>query len=121
MNGKLAALFAPVIQAALLATHPVGSIHIRVDEINPSQLFGGVWERYAQGRVMIGADGAHPLGAVGGEETHTLTTAEMPTHNHYIWGSSTTPGNNLAGGIMITSQNLYDYGCLLYTSPSPRD
>jgi microcystin-dependent protein len=34
-------------------------------------------------RVLIGAAGTgYALGAVGGEEEHTLTVAEMPAHNH---------------------------------------
>lgn len=33
-------------------------------------------------RVAIGANGAYPVGAVGGEIEHTLTVAEMPTHAH---------------------------------------
>ena len=102
MNGKLAALFAPVIQAALLAAHPVGSIHIRVDGIDPSTLFGGTWKRYAQGRVMIGTDTAHPLGVMGGEEMHTLTVAEMPSHSHSyertpLWYSEQTGRTDVLG------------------------
>ena len=37
-----------------------------------------------QGRVPVGRNGVTfaTLGATGGEETHTLTTAEMPNHTH---------------------------------------
>lgn len=42
-----------------------------------------------RGRTAIGAGTgtatdatAHTLGSIGGEETHTLTIAEMPSHNH---------------------------------------
>jgi microcystin-dependent protein len=40
-----------------------------------------------RGRTIVGAGGGpnltnRPLGGVGGEETHTLNTNEMPSHNH---------------------------------------
>ena len=37
-----------------------------------------------QGRVPIGVSNTHTLGSTGGEETHTLTIAEMPSHNHSV-------------------------------------
>ncbi|MBD2060522.1 tail fiber protein [Oculatella sp. FACHB-28] len=42
------------------------------------------------GRVPIGGGGSYGLGATGGSETHTLTTAEMPAHSHT--GSTNTAG-----------------------------
>ncbi len=61
--------------------------------------------------------GAYPLGATGGEESHTLTIGEMPAHQHVPFGSTgsaTTispvgnlladPGNNAyaAPGTLVT-------------------
>ena len=34
--------------------YPVGSIFISVNSTNPSELFGGEWEPYAQGRAIFG-------------------------------------------------------------------
>lgn len=31
---------------------------------------------------MLGADDNHPVGSLGGEEVHTLTEVEMPSHKH---------------------------------------
>ena len=33
-------------------------------------------------RFVLGAGGSRAVGATGGEETHKLTTAEMPSHKH---------------------------------------
>lgn len=32
--------------------------------------------------MLVGAGGSYAVGATGGEATHTLTVAEMPSHSH---------------------------------------
>ena len=41
-----------------------------------------------RGRFLMGTSATHPKGQTGGEETHTLTTAEMPFHRHKVIGQS---------------------------------
>jgi microcystin-dependent protein len=66
--------------------YPVGSIYMSISATNPGSLFGGSWERYAVGRVIVGVsegegEFAGP-GYAGGEKYHTLTVNEMPSHSH---------------------------------------
>jgi hypothetical protein len=68
--------------------YPVGSIYMSTSAANPGSLFGGSWERYAVGRVIVGVsegegEFAGP-GYAGGEKYHTLTVNEMPSHNHRL-------------------------------------
>ena len=44
-----------------------------------------------RGRVPIHVGSGHTLGERGGEQAHTLSIAEMPTHTHLVNGSSTRP------------------------------
>lgn len=61
--------------------YPVGSIYMSVSNINPNLLFGiGEWEAI-EDRFLLGA-GNHTAGETGGEETHTLTIDELPSHSH---------------------------------------
>jgi microcystin-dependent protein len=46
-----------------------------------------------QGRVPIHVGSAHTLGEQGGEQAHTLSIAEIPTHTHTLMGSTSTAGN----------------------------
>lgn len=45
--------------------------------------WGGIsdWEQVGN-RFLLGADENHPAGSLGGEEVHTLTEDEMPSHKH---------------------------------------
>ena len=69
-----------------LKTYPVGSIDISTSSANPSTIYGGTWERYGQGKTLVGLNESETefstVNKIGGEKTHTLTVNEMPSHNH---------------------------------------
>lgn len=66
----------------MLLAHPVGSYYWSSEATDPAELFGGTWEAVTD--KFIYASGTHAVGDTGGEETHTLTVAEMPSHNHVV-------------------------------------
>src|SRR5205085_663269 len=43
-----------------------------------------------RGRVPIHMGAGHTLGERGGEQAHTITTAELPVHSHVLNGASNT-------------------------------
>src|ERR1700743_2912016 len=53
-----------------------------------------------QGRTPIHMGSGHTLGEVGGEQAHTLSIAEIPTHVHTA-NASSTPANTNTPGIAI--------------------
>lgn len=61
--------------------YPIGSIYMNVNSTNPGTLFGGTWEQI-QGKFLLGMSSSYPAGSQGGEASHTLTTEEMPSHEH---------------------------------------
>lgn len=75
--------------------HPVGSIFQSTDSTSPAELFGGTWEQ-VKDVFLLAAGDSHAAGSTGGEETHTLTKAELPDHAHTLkyTGQSVTEGVN---------------------------
>lgn len=73
-----------------------------------------------RGRVPIHVGNSHTLGARGGEQSHTLSIAELPTHAHALKGSNTPAETNVAtGGYLAISNNVYaPPGNLVAMSPS---
>lgn len=69
--------------------YPVGSIYMSVASASPATLFGGTWEQLKD-RFLLGAGDSYTAGDTGGSASHTLTTDEMPSHNHTFTGSAVT-------------------------------
>ena len=62
-----------LVRKVLDRIQPVGSLYFSTNTTSPASLFGGTWERYAQGRVMVSAsdtDTDFTVGKTGGEKTH---------------------------------------------------
>lgn len=66
--------------------HPVGSIYMSAVATNPGTLFGGTWVAWGSGRVPVGVNTSetefNSVEKTGGAKTHTLTTAQIPSHTH---------------------------------------
>ena len=77
------------MKSSMLTMYPVGAIYLSTSSTNPSNFIGGTWVAYGQGRTLVGvgsSDKAFTINETGGEPTHKLTIAEMPSHTHSIYG-----------------------------------
>jgi len=84
-----------------IATYPIGTIVENVDpDYSPAKEYGGTWERFGQGKVLVGFDendaDFNEVLKTGGEKTHTLSESEMPRHSH-AQRVLNTYGSNLYG------------------------
>ncbi len=84
-----------IISGLLDWFYPIGTIYHTTSTdldttVKMNAHFGGTWEAYGSGRVLVGKASSGTFSTVGatmGEETHTLTVDEMPSHRHLqIWG-----------------------------------
>ena len=85
-----------VLNSVLPIFYPVGCYFETSDgTFNPNVEWGGTWVLETEGQVHVSAGNNYTVsGALsntsdGGEETHELTTQEMPAHTH---GSKTLTG-----------------------------
>lgn len=71
-----------------VAFYPVGAIYMSVDSTNPSEIFGGTWEEFGKGRVLVGVDTSqnefNEVEKTGGTKTHKLSINEIPKHQHNL-------------------------------------
>lgn len=96
-------------QAIVDMIYPVGSIYMSTVKITPAAVFGGEWEQI-RGKFLLAEGDTHVAGSTGGEETHALTNAELPAHNHNtsigiksLYVDRDAAPDILAGGLLTTS------------------
>ena len=61
--------------------YPVGSVYMTFTNDNPANIFGGTWQK-VEGKFLLGSSESYAVDSTGGEKTHVLTAAELPSHTH---------------------------------------
>ena len=83
--------------------YPVGAIYLSTVNTSPATLFGGSWTQIKDTFLLTAGD-TYTAGNTGGEATHTLSEAELPsisgslTFRRWDWGSGTSSWSNLTTG-----------------------
>jgi hypothetical protein len=85
-----------ILDTIYSVAYPVGTIYKTTNpDFNTAEKlteqFGfGTWESYGAGRVTVGFSFSETefdtVGKTGGEKTHTVTEAELPSHGHNRMG-----------------------------------
>lgn len=81
--------------------YAVGDIFITTRSGNPAALLGyGTWQEINERFLFASSENYPVVGAVGGEEVHTLTVNELPSHTHRLGlqndGGTQTGGSKLS-------------------------
>lgn len=89
------------------AIYPVGSIYMSVNNVNPSELLGGTWVAWGEGRVPVGVNKTdsdfNAVEKTGGEKVHVLTQSELPPTLNFktdsigfqVYGEGTNQGEEV--------------------------
>jgi hypothetical protein len=86
--------------------YPVGSIYISTNSTNPGNIFGGTWEQIKD-KFLLACGSTYSNGSTGGEATHKLTVAEIPSHSHGLTKNVPygLPYNYTSGNRLTSSGN----------------
>lgn len=96
---------------------PVGFVFASTVALDMAQLLGyGTWSQFAQGRTLVSVDPNQTKynapGKTGGEKTHVLTIAEMPTHKHlqrlYVAKTNSTSTSDRTLEVMTRNRDTSD-------------
>ena len=78
--------------------YPIGSIYTSVSPTSPATLFGGTWERFGNGKAIVGVDESDndfkTVALTGGSKTKTIAVENLPAHTHSVAAINT--GNQSA-------------------------
>ena len=92
--------------------YPVKTVYITFDNtFDPNERFGGTWERI-RNRFLWAANENGVMGETGGEQSHTLTVSEMPSHNGHL-------SAGIAGTVPMGNGNYEGYLNKSVTNPYP--
>lgn len=121
------------IEDTLLKVYPIGSIYVSVNSTNPSELFGGTWERFANGKVLVGVDEEdtdfNEVEKEGGEKEHMHYNGVYSIDNKLAVsnknalnsgsGEQIFSVNGTSGFTSIGSANVYKYASESESSLQP--
>ena len=94
-NPTTGQMFLKEVNVAQLV-YPVGAIYMSTVATNPKTLFGfGTWEQIKD-TFLLAAGSTYNAGSTGGEAAVTLTTKQIPPHNHAIFYPNASAGNDYA-------------------------
>ena len=86
--------------------YPVGSYYLSMsDAFDPNVSFVGTWVQDTPGLMTMNTDVTENVGTTGGEKTHSLTSAEVPSHTHSA--SGVTLQTSKKGSFQNTTQTSY--------------
>ena len=123
-KSEVATLISEAIKQSKLDANPIGTILTTISNTNPSTYIGGTWERFANGRTLVGVDETddvtlmktankmggstnpitehrHDFGKVGSQQTYTFAwgTGTYTTSQIYLntgqFAAGAAPNNNL--------------------------
>lgn len=88
-------------QTLLNLIYPVGSLYMSVNAVNPATLFGfGTWTQIKD-TFLLAAGDTYANAATGGSATVSLSTSQLPAHNHTASTNSTGAHTHSRGSMNV--------------------
>lgn len=90
--------------------YPVGSVVLRMDDVNPATLFGGTWQLITGDANLTFGDGSVMSGAVTGQNEIAIT---LPRHRHKLTSvrhTHTRGTMEISGSVLRLGEGFQDSG-----------
>lgn len=107
LDARMGKELADLIDSVASKTYPVGSIYLSVNETDPTDIFGGKWERLKDVFLLASGD-VFAAGATGGEADVALTVEQLPEHEHsalYYYDGTNISRNSGEGGYKLSLES----------------
>ena len=86
--------------------YPVGSYYETSDTtFDPNIHWGGTWVLEPEGQVHVSSGENYEVGDTGGEASHTVTSTEVPDHDHSLYGTGVAMISNYANRTFFQNTN----------------
>lgn len=77
---------AKAVDDLIESVYPIGAVYLSVGSTNPTVLFGGTWERFGNGRTLVGIDEADTALATPGKLGGSANP--LTAHEHQLTGTT---------------------------------
>ena len=101
--------------------YPIGSIYMSVNSATPATLFGGTWERFSKGRVLVGVDEEDAVLSTAGKQGGSTNPLTAHTHTTRLTTYRVTSGtgsgsvNNLGRATDLGGKMTDEFGSVTST------
>lgn len=98
-KSEVATLISEAIKQSKLDANPIGTILTTISNTNPSTYIGGTWERFAQGRTMVGVDETDDVTLMKTANNMGGSTNPLTRHGHNIRRANGTAQSAIGASI----------------------
>lgn len=116
-KAEVANLISEAIKQSKLDANPIGTILTAISGTNPSTYIGGTWERFAQGRTLVGVDESDSVQLMKTSNKNGGSTNPLTEHNHQLrmlqnGASAQTAATGTKYGLKFSEDNYWRIGDL---------
>ena len=110
----------------LQVIYPVDSMYFSCSATGPSSIIGGIWNQITGAVLRLNGSG---VGGYFGSDNKTLTTSQIPSHNHNIFigaseneaqGYGLQPGGGFGNRPIVTMDSAHQYVEISFTERGKR-
>ena len=98
-KSEVATLISEAIKQSKLDANPIGTILTTISNTNPSTYIGGTWERFANGRTLVGVDENDSVTLMKTANNTGGSTNPLTRHSHDVSRANGTQQNAIGASI----------------------